>query len=65
MIKILLKIGDRIVHKTYGEGAVKDIDKNDVNFRYLIVFDDGSKSWLANWQVQKEVTILGQKEDRI
>lgn len=63
MVRLLLQVGSRVDHKIYGLGTVEKIDEKDVNFRYLIVFDDGSKSWLANWQILKEVKVLGQKED--
>jgi hypothetical protein len=53
--KLLLKVGEQIEHKYFGKGDVVKVDPNDMNLRYLIHFEDGSKSWLANWQVQKEV----------
>lgn len=55
LIKLLLKVGEQIEHKYFGKGDVVKVDPNDTNLRYLIHFEDGSKSWLANWQVQKEV----------
>ena len=50
-----LKVGERIVHKTYGAGTVKEIDKNNIEFKYFIEFDEGCRSWFSVWQTNKEV----------
>lgn len=55
MVKLLLNEGDRITHKQYGSGTVTKIDPSDIDMRYRVLFDDGSKAWLANWQIVKEV----------
>lgn len=41
------KKGDKIVDKRYGEGVVISIDPDEREFRYNVLFKDGTKAWIS------------------
>lgn len=55
------KQGDRVKHKKFGSGTILKHDPKDVDYTYLVEFDDGSKAWFAKWQLNKEVELIDRK----
>lgn len=54
-IIIKYNVEDTIEHKKYGKGVIKKYTPKDSILTALVNFEDGVRTWLAKWQLDKEV----------
>lgn len=58
-------VGSRVSHFRHGSGVVTNIDPMDMHFRYNVRFDDGTKAWLDDNSLSKEVKKIERKPDSV
>lgn len=42
---IRFAVGDKVMSKKYGVGVVTDVNPYDMDFRYNVFFEDGTRVW--------------------
>ena len=64
------KIGDRVKHKYYGLGIVKETNPSAIFFDYSVLFDNGIECWcfssnLTKIKPQKQTIVIKREDDTV